>query len=185
MSGSERLSGYLPPYYDGVKEFDQLTDSEEVEFDLLADRTQDVLNQFFPESATWALGRYEKELQIVVDPGKPVDQRRSLIISKMRGNGKVSGSMIKNVAEAYDGGEVDVAVVSAEYLIIITFIGTRGIPPNLSDLMAVLDEIKPAHLSVEYKFTYLTWDELNKALKTWDQIDALGLTWDEWATYKP
>lgn len=169
MNGTERLRGYLPPYYDEVKEFDQLTFTEGTELDLLSGRTQDVLNQFYPESATWALDRYERDLQIVVDMGKPYDQRRSVIISKMRGSGKVSGSMIKNVAEAYDGGEVDVAVSPAEYKIIITFIDTLGIPLNLDDLKKAIDDIKPAHMSVVYEFRFLLIRDIHNVM-TYNQL---------------
>lgn len=160
MSGSDRLKEYLPDYYRNVLEMDELINAEGTEFDLLGTRIEELLNQSYPESATWALERYEKELQIIVDINKPTDQRRSVVISKMRGLGKVSGTMIKNVAQAYDGGTVDVDVSPAEYKIIITFIDTLGIPQNLDDLKAALEEIKPAHMSLSYAFRYLLLKEI-------------------------
>lgn len=161
MSGSERLKDYLPDYYRNVREMDELMNAEGTELDILGTRVEELLNQAYPESATWALERYEKELQIIVDINKPTDQRRSVVISKMRGLGKVSGTMIKNVAQAYDGGTVDVAVSPAEYKIIITFIDTLGTPQNLDDLKAALEEIKPAHMSLSYAFRYLLIREIS------------------------
>lgn len=179
MSGVDRLKNYLPPYYEDVTEFDQITESVGSELDLLTVKTVDVLNQYYPESATWALDRYEKDLQIVVDVGKPNDQRRSVIISKMRGSGKVSGSMIKNVAEAYDGGTVDVAVSAAEYKIIITFIDTMGTPSNLDDLKKALDDIKPAHMTLVYELRFYTYAELKASGKTYAEVAATGKTYAE------
>lgn len=161
MSGADRLKGYLPAYYSGILEMDELMSAEGPEFDLLGSRVEELLNQSYPEYATWALDRYENELQIIVDPNKPTDQRRSVIISKMRGSGKVSGDMLKNVAEAYDGGTIDVSVTSSEYKIIITFIDTVGIPINLDDLKQALEDIKPAHMTLSYAFRFLLIKEVH------------------------
>lgn len=175
MRGVERLRGYLPSYYDEVVEMDTLTATEGVEFDRLYSDIETLLNESYPETSTIFLDRYEKDLQIVVDKTKPVDQRRSVIISKMRGSGKVSGSMIKNVAQAYDGGTVDVGVDVPNYTIIITFIDTVGIPPNLDDLKQDLEDIKPAHMAIEYKFTYLLIREIHNIM-TLNQIQQVTLS---------
>lgn len=175
MSGAERLKSYLPGYYSEIVETNELMNAEGPEFDLLGERVEELLNQAYPEYATWALERYENGLQIVVDAGKPIDQRRSVIISKMRGYGKVSGDMIKNVAQAYDGGTVDVAVVPAEYRIIITFVDTLGIPANLDDLKQALEDLKPAHMALEYKYRYLLIREIHNVM-TINQIQQRKLT---------
>ncbi|MEK8205824.1 YmfQ family protein [Paenibacillus sp. FSL R5-0636] len=164
MNGTDRLKNYLPAYYADILEMNELMNGEGPEFDLLGTRVEELLNQAFPESATWALGRYEEELQIVVDTNKPSDQRRSVIISKMRGFGKVSGDMIKNVAQAYDGGTVDVAVSPAEYKIVITFIDTLGVPINIDDLKKALEDIKPAHMILSYAYRYLLIKEVHKIM---------------------
>lgn len=169
MSSAEQLKGYLPEYYDGVLEMDQLMISEGTEIDQLNVRIDELLDQYYPESATWALSRYERDLHITPEAGKPVEQRRSVIISKMRGNGKVSGSLIKSVAQAYDGGKVDVAVTPGEYKIIITFIDTLGTPPNLGDLKKALDDIKPAHLTLVYGFRFLLVKDIHSVM-TYNQL---------------
>ena len=76
--------------------------AEGAELDKLAQELEDQLDQYYPETATWALSRYEQDLNIPVNLSKPIEQRRSVIISKMRGSGKVSASMLKNVAQAYE-----------------------------------------------------------------------------------
>ncbi|WFB60587.1 putative phage tail protein [Paenibacillus sp. BR1-192] len=169
MSGSDRLKSYLPAYYDGVLEMEQLMGTEGPEVDLLASRIEELLNQSYPESATWAISRYEKDLQITAEARKPIEQRRSVVISKMRGHGNVSGSLIKNVAQAYDGGEVDVSVTPADYKITITFIDTLGIPPNLDDLKNALNDIKPAHLTLEYEFRFLLVRDIHNVM-TFNQL---------------
>lgn len=175
MTAVERLRGYLPSYYDEIVEFDALTATEGVEFDRLYSDIETLLNESYPETSTIFLDRYEKDLQIPVDPTKPVDQRRSVIISKMRGSGKVSGSMIKNVAQAYDGGTVNVGVDIPHYTIIITFIDSLGTPLNIDDLKQALEDIKPAHMRIEYKFRYLLIREIHNVM-TLSDIDRIKLS---------
>ncbi|MFC9706981.1 putative phage tail protein [Paenibacillus sp. NPDC056933] len=160
MNKAEVLMSLLPPLYENVLEMQLLTRTEGEELYKLAVGLEGVLDQFYPESATWALDRYERDLQIPTNQAKPNDQRRSVIISKMRGSGKVSGSMLKNVAQAYESGGIEVAVDSGEYRIMIRFVDTYGLPPNLDDLKAAIEDIKPAHMTVEYRLRYLTIAEV-------------------------
>jgi len=162
VSKADVLMNLLPPLYENVLEMQLLTQTEGAELDQLAADVEDVLQQFYPESATWALERYEQDLQIPTNRAKPDDQRRSVIISKMRGSGKVSGSMLKNVAQAYENGGIDVSVNPGEYRILIRFIDTLGLPPNLNDLKAAIEDIKPAHMTVEYRLRYLTIAEVER-----------------------
>jgi len=171
----ERLKGYLPGYYSGVLEMKKLLDTEGLELDLLEMRVQDLLNQAYPGSATWALERYEKELQIAVDRSKPVDHRRSVILSKMRGYGKVSGAMIQNIAQAFDGGAMEVEVASGQYRIIITFVDTLGIPANLDDLKRALEDIKPAHMMLSYEFRFMLINEIDGVM-TLSQLEQIPLS---------
>ncbi|OAB33862.1 putative phage tail protein [Paenibacillus glacialis] len=175
MTAVERLREHLPDYYDEIVEMDVLTATEGVEFDRLYSDIETLLNESYPETSTMFLGRYERDLQIVVDKTKPADQRRSVIISKMRGSGKVSGSMIKNVAQAYDGGTVNVAVDMPHYTIVITFIDSLGIPPNIDDLKQALEDIKPAHMALEYKFRFLLIREIHNVM-TLNQIQQITLS---------
>ncbi|UNK17641.1 YmfQ family protein [Paenibacillus sp. N3/727] len=160
MSKAEAWLSYLPSYYQEITEMKSIASAKGVELDILAGRLKDMLDQHYPETATWTLSRYEQDLSIPTNLSKPVEQRRSVIISKMRGSGKVSGSMLKNVAQAFERGSIDVTVQPAEYKITIRFMDTLGIPPNLEDLKSAMEDIKPAHLAVEYALRYLTIEEV-------------------------
>lgn len=147
MSNTNRLmQAYLPEYYSGFIEMEQLTSTESLELDELGQRMEAQLDQYFPESATWALPRYEEDLRIPVQSAKSIAQRRSLVLSKMRGSGKVSAEMIRDIAEAFDGAKVDVVVFPDEYRFTIKLIDHLLSIPNLKDLRLVVEDIKPAHL---------------------------------------
>jgi len=169
------MLSYLPDYYATSRIMSSNMDAQGAEMDRLWQAIDDTLNQYFVSTASWGLDLWEKEFGISIDKTKPLEQRRSVILSKIRGVGTVTVSLIKSVAEAYDGGQVEVSIQPEAYTFTVKFIDTRGIPPNLDDLKAVIEEIKPAHLAVEFAFTYTQWEELTS--KTWG--DLKNFTWDE------
>ena len=83
--------------------------------------------------------------------------------------------MVKNVASSYSNGEVEVIEDTAHYRFVIRFVGMLGIPGNMADLKLTIEEIKPAHLMVEYEYIYNTWE--NVEVLTWEQ--AAAYTWEE------
>lgn len=145
------------------------------ETDALRASLSDLLAQCNVETATWGLVLWERQLGIDTDVEKPYDYRRSRILSKLRGTGTVTVAMIKNMAESFSNGEVDVIEDAANYHFDVKFVGTMGIPPNMDDLTAAIEEIRPAHLTYAYIYVYRTWQMVGD--KTWAQASAY--TWQE------
>lgn len=135
----------------------------------------DFVRQLWPSTATWGLALWENALGLSTDITENVDYRRSRIVSKLRGNGTTTVALIQNVSESYTNGDVDVIEYPAEYRFEIKFVGAIGIPPNLDDLKAAIEEIKPAHLQVDYVIIYRTWDMV--AAYTWGDLSTH--TWDD------
>lgn len=183
MSRADVMLAYVPKFIQTARAYKAIIDAEGTEFDLLRTNLEDILKQFYVETATeWGLDLWEQMLGLKSYAGKPLDQRRSRIISKLRGMGTVTVSLIKNVAESYVYGAVEIIENPAQYSFTVKFIDARGVPPNIDDLKAAIEEIKPAHLAVAYEFRYLIWDELDAKNITWDQLGAKNLTWDEFET---
>lgn len=178
----QEMATYLPRFYETSKVMKAILQAEGTEFDNLRQAMNEVLDQFFVNTATWGLDLWEQELGIRSSAGKPADQRRAVIKSNIRGIGTVTINLVKNVAESYDGGTVEVIDQPALYQFTVKFVDTRGIPPNLDDLKVAIEAIKPAHLAVKYEFRYLIWDELDAKNLTWDQLDNKNVTWNEFET---
>lgn len=178
LIASERgreLFSYLPTYYDSSRIIQADMNTKGTEMDSLYGTLDETLQQFFVQTATWGLDHWEYELGIQSDQRKPIEQRRALVESKLRGSGKFSGRLVKNVAEAYDGGKVNVSFQPQEWSFTVEFIDTVGIPPNLDDLKAVIEEIKPAHMKVEYEFSYLLIHDINSVMKL-SEIEEIPLS---------
>lgn len=151
------MLNYLPKFLRTSKVYQEIFDSEGNQIVLLETDIEDVKKQLSVDTATWGLIIYEKEYGIKTDVSKPLEDRRSVIKSKMRGHGKVGSQLLKIVADAYTNGDVD---VSFNGYIGIRFTSKFGVPPNLDDCKNALEEVRPAHLRIMYEFRYLTVDEV-------------------------
>lgn len=172
----------VPRFYDDFPEVIEILSSDAEEAVSANEETKDLLDQFFINRATWGVDYWEKAFDIENDGSRTLEERRAVIRGRIRGAGITTLSLIRNTAEAYDGGEVDVEMDAENYLVTVTFIGTRGIPSNLQDTENALREIIPAHLGVEFEFTYLTYDELAQSGITYDDLLAENLTYEELKT---
>lgn len=173
------LFTYMPYYYRTSTIIDNLNNSNATELNNFYNKLESVFNQFFVSSADWALERWEKELGLKVDNSYNTEFRRSVILSKIRGQGTVTIDLIKNVSESFSNGEVDVIENNSEYSFTVKFIGIKGVPPNLSDLIQAIEEIKPAHLAVVFDFSWQNWNDIDSTNSTWNDIDALNVSWNE------
>lgn len=171
MRGRELFS-YLPTYYETSRVMQSDMDTKGREMDAFYDALNSAADQFFVRTATWGLDRWEAELGIPTDRSKPIEQRRAVLESKLRGAGTFSGRLVKNVAEAYDGGSVNVSFQPGGWSFTVKFVDTLGIPPNLEDLKAAIEEIKPAHLAVEYEFNYLLIRDIQDVMSLHEMEEA-------------
>lgn len=170
---------YLPRYYETSRIMRAILQAEGEEFDKLRQALDETLDQFFVNTATWGLDRWEEELGLPVTPDQPTDERRDKIISRLRGCGTATISVVKQVAESYDNGAIDVIEDFPAYTVTIRFVDTAGVPPNLEDLKVAVRAVVPAHLELQYQFNYFIWDEWDAKSETWDVFDSLSLTWSE------
>lgn len=173
------LMELLPDYYQGIKETQELQTILGYKVGNIKQKTEDILEQSFISSATQGLDRWEKIFGIQTDSSKSYERRREILLAKLRGTGTTTKEMIKSVARAFSGGEVDVIEYPEEYRFMVHFIGIKGIPQNMAGLIAALDEIKPAHLAYGFKYTYTVWQQINM---TWQQ--AKQKTWGDLKIYE-
>ena len=126
------------------------------------------------------LSRYENLLGLTIDVTKENDYRRERIYAKLAGTGTTTKEMIESVSKSYSNGEVEVIEDNANSRFVIRFVGTLGIPGNMADLKLTIEEIKPAHLAVEYEYIYNTWSDISAL--TWQQ--ATSYTWEKIRTVR-
>jgi uncharacterized protein YmfQ (DUF2313 family) len=177
------MLGWLPKYYALSVIMQAIMQADGLEFDSLQDALNDILNQFYVDTATWGLSIWESTMAIAPQVGDSDDQRRSVIKSILRGIGTVTIAMIQNVTDAYVNGSVAVTSTPATYSFVITFVDPRGIPNNIAVVEAVIEQIKPAHLAVSYVYTWTLYGELKAWGETYGSLKTM--TYGQIKTYKP
>lgn len=153
------LINKLPSFYDNDITR-PIQNSFTVEVNSVNDEVENTLNQFFVDSATYGLDKWESMLGISKN-NFDIDTRRENIKAKMRSRGTTTVSVIKNICEAYSNGIVEVIVNHSDYSFIIDFVDTIGIPKAFDELDKTINEIKPCHLAHSYKFNYNTHSNIS------------------------
>ena len=176
------LLEYLPSFYHNSDVIRSFMESNSIEVDTLKAYIEDLSKNLYVKTATWGLDLFEEELGLTTDKSISYEERRERILAKKRGNGTTTKAMIKNTAEAFSGGEVEVIENFNDYSFVVKFVGVKGIPKNLTLFKNMIEEIKPAHLNYELAFTYTVWNMIMSKSNVWSNFN--DKTWVELMTYE-
>lgn len=170
----------MPGYYRKSKVMNDLIHSIENEFERLKQETILTENQFFVILSDRDIKNHEEDVGLVPDTSADIETRRGRILSKLRGTGTVTKTMMKNVAASFVNGYIEIIEYPSEYCFAVKFTSKTGVPYNIADIQAMIEEIKPAHLAVEYIFTYRLWQDV-LALADWQETKSY--TWERLLTF--
>jgi uncharacterized protein YmfQ (DUF2313 family) len=176
------LTKYVPTFISEISEMKAIYDVQGTELGSLLYYSKDLLNQFFIDTATWGLIYWEDEYGIETNLDMSYEDRRTILKAKKRGQGTTTKEMIKNVAESFSGGEVNIIEDNSNYSFIVQFIGIKGIPKNMQAFKDMLEDVKPAHLEYSFRYTYTVWNALKENSLTWNNSKIE--TWDEFKVYE-
>ncbi|MCS4474863.1 YmfQ family protein [Clostridium botulinum] len=124
---------------------------------------QDLYKQCFIKTATWGLKFWEENLEIKTDINKTYEERRSIILAKLRGQGTTTKKMMQSVAQSFVDGIVEVIEKNQDYAFQINIESMKGFPYKLDSLYNAINEIKPAHLGTQYNLKSTTKDKIKFA----------------------
>lgn len=141
-----------------------LLQSENIVLDQLHDLITEQERQLTISTATTLLSRHEKILGLPTDSDATVEDRRSRIIAKLLGQGTVNRKLLQRVASSFTNGAVEIIEHPSDFSFDLKFVSAIGTPPNMDNLSAALDEIKPAHLVYRYLYRYLLIREIHQVM---------------------
>ena len=179
-----RIAKRLDPRLDEIARFHELTEAESKGLDDMDEALADMeSNMSLAGTTETNIARREAWFGVTPDEAKPLEQRRAVLIAKLRGQGTTTPEFIRSVAASFEYGEVSVDETSAPYTVRIVFESVMGVPPNMTDFIRALEEVKPAHIVFDYQYKYNTWDDFEAFHHTFDEWAAIHVTWDELMTY--
>ncbi len=175
------LMRYLPHFYVSSTIMKAIQDAYAEELGQVYYFLNDFLKQFLtPTIATWGLAFWEQGLGLKTDISKSYEERREIIMARLRGIGTIGRDVIKRAAEVFSGGEVEIIEYPAEYRFVVKFVGIRGVPKNMASFIEMIEDLKPAHLAYSFEYTFTWWDLLKEL--TWAQA-GMG-TWNDLRVYE-
>lgn len=105
--------------------------------------------ELFVSTAVAAIDRWEKDYGITSNGENSVEIRRANVIAKRRGMGTATPEMIIGIIRSYTDDEVSIIEKPEEYIFEIHLNGKEA-SVTLYNIMAAVEEIKPAHLAMGY-----------------------------------
>jgi hypothetical protein len=176
------LTKYVPNFISDFITTQQVLDIQGYKIGTINYYIKDLIDQCFIDTSTWSLTIWEQEYGITTNPNYSYEERREVIKAKKRGQGVTTIAMIENMAEAFSGGDVNVIPHNEDYYFTIQFVGIKGIPRNMQSFINAIEEIKPAHLNYELKYTYTIWQQLKDKNLSWGGVKSK--TWNEIKVYE-
>lgn len=165
------MNDYLPRVLKKDTVFKEIQRVQNIEIKEAHNFIGDLNKQLNIDTATWALELYEFDLGIETKADKPLNERRAVIKSRMRGTGKLDSKVIEEVIDSFTNGDVKVEFNGK---IIIHFNGIYGTPANMEDVFEAVEDVKPAHLAIVYKYMYLYIKDIHLN-KTLGELEAIAL----------
>ena len=146
-----KLIDKLPFFYEECPKTNTIQDGLSSEINNLYSKVDSTIDQLYVNSATWALGEWEKFADIKKTEGT-IEQRRARVSSKLKAKGTTTLEVMKSLCKSYSE-DVRVTEIYNEYKILLELITTKenDIPKtyNFADMNEAIWEIKPAHLAHE------------------------------------
>lgn len=177
-----RLIQYLPPFLQSSSVYRGLFQAAGNEVDWLQDTIQVIIDDAYILSATEArIKEWEKALQII--PSGTLSQRKTFIISILRGQGKLNEARIKNIVKAFTGGDAIVNLIHSA-------LDVKVLSPDAGDIYlfpdierALLRRV-PAHIGLTVQRWYSSWKDIKQNYAEWTTVSGVG-TWQNLKDYIP
>lgn len=103
------------------------------------------------------------------------ETKRARVIARLQGNNLLTKSELERLIMIYDKTGCTITEDFSNYTVNILFSGRTGKPYNFEQIQYAVEEVKPAHIQIEYAFEKNTWEDLRLKLNTWG--NAMSLTW--------
>lgn len=165
MTAKERIMRYLPEYYQESKVMGAIAEVQGTELDMLYTTLDEILAQFFIDTATWGLGYWDEFLGLKTE-AYSIEERRRLLKSKLIMQPPVTRERLKKMLEAV-ADKADVVEHYAEYTFDVILLVKTKLKTALEKVLEQIEEIKPAHLAYQVILGFLYELQAAVAFNRW------------------
>lgn len=179
----ERMMSYFPQVISAIKEFQLIIDSEYPELNDIHVEINKVLNNSYLFTMDEErITQWEDILDINVLADSTIEDRRDVIIARLRGQGKLNTTLINTIVNTFTGGSANSWVENSVLHVEVT-------PPpgnkqyKFENIEIELKNKVPAHLGLEVIRNYYTWGEVVETVTTWGDVNDTFDTWEDVLLY--
>ena len=172
----ERMKDYWPEVISRILEYQALVKAEGFEIDFLKNDIELLVNEaYLSTMGEERISEWEKALGINHNVDDSLQDRRDMVIARIRGQGKLNTTLINSIVGAFTEGEAESYISNGVLYVKIT-------PPpgnkqyKFSNVVQELSKKVPAHLGLEVTRNYATWGEIKDNYTSWNTIYQL----DNW-----
>ena len=169
----------LPYYYRKSRVVEELyTAVQKILDKISADISSEDLSLFITTTTDFTLHEKDVGLSPIAADN---ETKRARVIARIQGNSVLTKSALYELIDIYDKTGCTITEDFANYTVTVLFNGRKGKPYNFTEIQSAVDEVKPAHIQIEYAFEKNTWNDLRLKLNTWG--NAASLTWGDAENY--
>ena len=173
------MNSYYPEVIKAIEEYQAIINSEYPEIELLGEKTDNVLeNAYLITMNEFRINQWENILGIVPFPGSSLQDRREVIMARIKGQGKLNTALINTIVKTFTGGTAKSFVKDSVLYVEIT--------PPPGDKHFIFENVeqeltikKPAHLGLNVKRNYYTWGDIYNTYYDWADMQADLPTWED------
>ena len=96
---------------------------------------------------------HEKDVSLTAAPELDMETRHARVISRLQASRVLTVEALKELVTLYEKSGADVGEIYDKYAFILEFANREGAPENIMEILAAIEEVKPAHLRIGLGFT--------------------------------
>lgn len=180
---ANELKLYLPVVLRDIKEYEELSNAETPFLAELEQKTEQIVeDSFLSTMSPSRLEEWENALGIIPTT-ESVEQRRSVVLSRFRGTGKLNKTLIQAMVKAFTGGGATITFADGILQVSVTPPSSTFQDFSVDKLTEELLKRKPAHLLLNVELAYINWGLIKDNLTSWEDLSASFSTWNDVFTY--
>lgn len=178
----ERMLNYYPEVIKVLLEYQALMFTEGFEVDFLNTSLEFVVEDaYLYTMGEERIAQWEKALNIRVNPQDSLEDRREVIISRIRGKGKLNTETINNIVATFTNYKANSYIKDS-----VLYVEIEAPADNKQFKFAnVENELRnkiPAHLGLVVTRNYATWKEVKENFSNWNAVNQLD-SWQDLLTW--
>lgn len=153
------IKKYLPEYYDNIREFEEIMQTEDVELKLAFDTVQNVLGAFFIRKTT------EETIQAWIEQfnvdlsGKTFEEQKRELLSLMLGFSKLSCNKIEQITLTKTTYKAISYIEDSQIIINFNDIGYPD-DKGMQEVIDYINQLKPAHLGLDIRLRFRAYRQI-------------------------